>query len=178
MASHNTTPVSPSPWVQIHAELIARNGRVLDLACGRGRHTRFLAALGFKVVAVDRDLSGVADLAADPRIELIQADLENDTWPFANKRFDGIVICNYLHRPHFPLLIDSLTEAGILIFDTFATGNERFGRPTNPDFLLRAGELLDEFSGALSIVAYEHGEVDDPSPAVRQRLCAIKDVRP
>jgi SAM-dependent methyltransferase len=178
MVNENTTTATPSPWVDAHAGLIVPGGRVLDLACGRGRHTRYLAERGFQVVAVDTDLTGVADLAGDSRIELIEADLENDPWPFFEMRFDGIVICNYLHRPHFPLLIDALNEAGVLIFDTFALGNERFGRPRNPDFLLRPGELLDAFSESLSVVAYEHGEVDKPRPTVRQRLCAIKDAPP
>ncbi|NND36344.1 MAG: SAM-dependent methyltransferase, partial [Gammaproteobacteria bacterium] len=99
------------------------------------------------------------------------ADLENAAWPFAPESFDGIVVVNYLHRPHFPLLIDALAQSGVLLFDTFATGNERFGRPRNPDYLLRPGELLREFGSILAIVAYEHGLVGD---AVRQRLCAVR----
>jgi SAM-dependent methyltransferase len=165
---------TPSAWVETHAGLIRPGGRVLDLACGSGRHTRYLADRGFCVIAVDIDLTGVTALATDERVELLEADLENEAWPFVDTRFDGIVVCNYLHRPHFPLLIDALDEAGVLIFDTFAVGNERFGKPRNPDFLLRPGELLDAFSASLSVVAYEHGRVDEPSPGVRQRLCAIR----
>ena len=165
---------TPSAWVETHVGLIRPSGRVLDLACGSGRHARYLADLGFRVVAVDIDLTGVTEIATDERVELIEADLENDAWPFVDMRFDGIVVCNYLHRPHFPLLINALDDAGVLVFDTFAVGNERFGKPRNPDFLLRPGELLDAFSTSLSVVAYEHGRVDEPSPGVRQRLCAIR----
>jgi SAM-dependent methyltransferase len=178
MRNEAITIPSPSAWVSTHADLIRRGGRVLDLACGSGRHTRDLVDRGFRLVAADIDLAGVADLSGDSRIELIEADLENDDWPFVESRFDGIVVCNYLHRPHLPLLVDALDDGGVLIFDTFAVGNERFGRPRNPDFLLRPGELLDAFAKALSVIAYEHGEVDEPAPAVRQRLCAIKGVRP
>lgn len=149
---------------------------MLDVACGSGRHTRYLTTLGLRVVAVDIDISRVADLSAHEALEFIEADLENDGWPFNERRFDGIVVTNYLHRPHFPLLVDALEDNGVLIFDTFAIGNERFGRPNNPDFLLRPGELLEAFSGTLSVVAYEHGEVSEPEPAVRQRLCAVKRV--
>ena len=126
MAHEDTTTATPSPWVDAHAGLIVPGGRVLDLACGRGRHTRYLAERGFQVVAVDRNLTGVADLAGDSRIELIEADLENDPWPFVEMRFDGIVICNYLHRPHFPLLINSLNETGVLILDSRMLGMNRF----------------------------------------------------
>jgi len=168
----------PSAWVAKHAGLIRPGGRVLDLACGRGRHTRLLLDRGFSVVAADINLAGVTDLETDEHVELVEADLENEAWPFPDTRFDGIVVCNYLHRPHFPLLIQALDDSdehpGVLIFDTFAAGNERFGKPRNPDFLLRPGELLDAFSALLSVVAYEHGEVDEPSPSVRQRLCAVR----
>ena len=104
----------------------------------------------------------------------LTADLETDPWPFADRGFDGIVVTNYLHRPHFPLLTATLAPGGMLLIDTFAAGNERFGRPRNPAFLLQPGELLDAFSAALRIVAYEHGAVTTPRPAIRQRLCARK----
>jgi SAM-dependent methyltransferase len=169
---------TPSAWVETHAGLIRPGGRVLDLACGSGRHTRYLVDRGFRVVAVDINLASVTDLETDARVELIEADLENDAWPFSDTRFDGIVVCNYLHRPHFPLLIEALNDSGenpgVLIFDTFAVGNERFGKPRNPDFLLRPGELLDAFSASLTVVAYAQGEVNEPDPGVRQRLCAVR----
>jgi SAM-dependent methyltransferase len=165
---------SPSDWVERHAGRIPSGGRALDVACGGGRHTRYLLQLGFHVTAVDRDTSKIADLDANERVEILTADLENDSWPLAGRQFDGIVVTDYLHRPHYPHLIESLAPGGVLIFDTFAVGNENFGRPRNPDYLLRPGELLESFSAELSIVAFEHGEVTEPRPAMRQRICAVK----
>jgi SAM-dependent methyltransferase len=165
----------PSAWIQRHAGLIRQNGEVLDLACGNGRHVRYLASLGQRVTAVDIDVSRIPELCDQEQIEIIAADLEQDPWPFDNRKFDGVTVVNYLYRPHFPLLIEALRDGGVLIFDTFARGNEKFGRPKNPAFLLEPGELLTAFSPSLSIVAYEHGERSEPQRAVRQRLCAIKE---
>lgn len=165
-------PAEPSPWVRRFASLIASGGAVLDLACGNGRHARFLEAGGWRVEAVDRDAEALAALADRPGIARRQADLEGGTWPYGGVRFDGIVVTNYLHRPLFPLLIDGLAEGGVLIYETFMSGNERFGRPANPDFLLRPRELLEAFVGRLSIVAFEQGEIALPKPAAVQRLCA------
>lgn len=164
----------PSPWVERFAPLIRSRGTVLDLACGRGRHTRHLRALGHRVVAVDIDVSGLEDLEDDEKVEIVEADLEACGWPFGSRLFDGIVVTNYLHRPLFPVLRHSLAAGGVLIFETFAKGNERYGRPSNPDFLLEPNELLDAFATALTVVAYEHGFEQEPRPAVRQRICAIK----
>lgn len=164
----------PSRWVERFAPLIAAQGTVLDLACGAGRHSRYLLALGYHVVAVDIDVSGVADLAGAKSVEVIQADLERHPWPFVDRRFDGIVVTNYLHRPRLSSLADLLAPGGVLIFETFAIGNERYGRPRNPDFLLEPNELLGAFSSRLTIVAYEHGFEPDPRPAMRQRICAIR----
>ena len=171
--SHSTD--HPSPWVERHAELIRPQGEVLDLACGNGRHARYLAGLDNRVTAVDIDVSGVAALADHHRIEILVADLEQDAWPLTNREFDGIVVVNYLYRPHFPLLIKALRKGGVLIFDTFARGNEKFGHPRNPAFLLEPGELLTAFAPGLAIVAYDCGETSKPERAVRQRLCAIKE---
>ena len=143
---------SISSWVERHAGLLPSGGRILDLACGRGRHARFLAAHGFRVVAVDKDLSGVADLRQQEGIELIEADLETGAWPLAGSPFDGIVVVNYLHRPHFPFIVDTLAPGGVLIFDTFAAGNERWGKPRNPAFLLRPGEQRTVFKDYLKDV--------------------------
>lgn len=167
-------PAAPSRWVRRFAPLIASGGAVLDLACGNGRHARFLESIGLLVAAVDRDTEALAALADSPGIARRQADLEGGTWPYGGIRFDGIVVTNYLHRPLFPLLVDALAEGGVLIYETFMLGNERFGRPSNPDFLLRPGELLDVFCGPLTLVAFEQGETARPQPAVVQRLCAVK----
>jgi len=164
----------PSPWVERFAALVPARGTVLDLACGRGRHTRYLLDLGYRVVATDIDVSGVMDLACRKDAEIIEADLETGTWPFGERHFDGIVVTNYLYRPHLPLLAKSLAPGGVLIFDTFARGNELYGHPRNPDFLLAPNELLDAFAPDLAVVAYEHAFEPEPRPAMRQRICATR----
>jgi len=162
----------PSPWVGRFIALVRKGGAVLDLACGSGRHTVLAAGLGHRVTALDRDVSR---LAADGNIEFVEADLEGDArWPLSDRRFDGIVVTNYLHRPLFLILVNSLCPGGVLIYETFAVGNEKYGRPHNPDFLLRDGELLDAFAGDLSVIAYECGAVEHPAPAVIQRIAAVK----
>lgn len=153
-------------------------GTVLDVACGFGRHSRLLAGLGHAVEAVDRDPEALAGLSAVPGVTVRQADLEGGPWPYADRRFAGIVVCNYLHRPLFPLLIAALAEGGVLIYETFMAGNERFGRPSNPEFLLRPDELLEVFGNQLRVVAFEQGEVALPKPAVVQRLCAVNAAGP
>lgn len=174
----NRPPAEPSPWVVRFAPLIKPGGLILDLACGHGRHARYLSALGHRVVAADIDVSGLSDLADHPQITVLERDLEADPWPFTAGQFDAIVVANYLHRVHFPLLVDALAEGGVLLFDTFGEGNELLGRPRNPQFLLKPGELWDAFSPALTIIAYEHGSETIPRPAVRQRLCAAKRKAP
>jgi len=152
------------------AGLIASGAAVLDVAAGGGRHSRFLAGRGHKVTAVDRDISAIA---ADPDIESIQADLEDGSpWPLAGRRFGAIVVTNYLHRPLFPRLIDSLEAGGVLLYETFMEGNERFGRPTNPDFLLKEGELLDVVRGRFAVTAYEARLISEPKMAMVQRIAA------
>ena len=170
--------IAPSPWVVRWASLIRPSGTVLDIAAGHGRHTRALAGAGHRVTAVDFDASGMVDLATDPRVEIVDADLESGAWPFAQRVFDAVVVTNYLHRPHFPHLIAALAEGGVLIIETFGRSNEHFGRPRNPHFLLAPGELLAAFGGQLHIVAYEHGAEQSPRPAVRQRICAVKGEGP
>lgn len=163
---------TPSPWIVRFLALARPGGSLLDLAAGSGRHSRLAAALGFRVTAVDRDIAGLAG------VEAIQADLEVAPWPCPDRRFDAIVVTNYLHRPLLPLLARSLEPAGVLLYETFAQGNERFGRPSNPDFLLRPGELLHTFASRLLVVAYEHGVDRRPRPAVRQRIAAIQSDTP
>lgn len=171
-------PAEPSPWVVRCTPLIQPGGTVLDLACGQGRHTRYLLEQGYSVVAADLELGALADLGSEPAVELVAADLEAQPWPFPDRRFHGIVMTNYLHRPHFPHLVEGLAPDGVLIIDTFAAGNERLGQPRNPAFLLQPGELLAAFATQLTIVAYEHGREERPRPAVRQRICALRGAGP
>lgn len=164
-----------SSWVRRYAPLIP-GGDVLDLACGNGRHTRHLASLGHSVVAVDRDADALA-LAAGPDITTSNIDLEEAgaAWPFGPARFAGIVVTNYLHRPLTAAMIASLAPDGVLIYETFAEGNAQFGKPSNPDFLLKPGELLDwARDQGLRVVAFEEGVVDAPKTAMVQRICAVK----
>lgn len=170
--------IAPSAWVMRFTGLIRRGGIVLDLACGDGRHSRYLLHRGFRVVAADIDVSGLDDLRGDDTVEIVAVDLETGDWPFRGRQFDGIVVTNYLHRPHFPWLAGALAPAGVLIIETFGAGNEKLGRPRNPAFLLRPGELLEAFGRILHIVAYEHGQESAPPPAIRQRLCAIRGSGP
>jgi SAM-dependent methyltransferase len=146
---------------------------VLDVACGNGRHARHFAALGHPVEAVDGDPAKVALLAGTPGVSTRTADLEGASWPYPGERFEGIVVVNYLHRPLIPQLLASLAPEGILIYETFAAGNERYGRPSNPAFLLQPGELLEAVRGRLCVVAYEDLHVSNPRPAMIQRICAI-----
>jgi SAM-dependent methyltransferase len=163
-----------SPWVRRWAPLI-RRGEVLDLACGSGRHARLLAALGHTVIAVDRDPQALA-AAAGEGIEPIEYDVEApaNPWPFKPQSLAGIVVTNYLHRPLLGALAASLAPDGVLIYETFARGNELFGKPSNPDFLLMPGELLGLAGrGGLRVLAFEDGVIDQPRPARIQRLCAV-----
>ena len=169
-----TSTAAISDWVRRFAPLVGE-GEVLDLACGGGRHTRHFAALGHPVLAVDRDAASLLE-AGGPNITTLQFDLEDGVlaWPFAAGRFAAIVVTNYLHRPLFGRLVRSLAPAGVLIYETFAIGNEAFGKPSNPDFLLQEGELLAlaAFHG-LRMIAFEDGFTAVPKPAMVQRLCAV-----
>lgn len=163
----------PSAWVMRWATLIRPGGNVLDVACGSGRHAAWLAKMGFEVDAVDRDPALFPDPPAGVR--LLAADLEAGPWPYPERRFDAVVVANYLHRPLLPVMVASLEPGGVLVYETFAQGNERFGKPSNPAFLLRPGELLEAVHGRLRVVAYEDLVVDDPRPAALQRLCARRE---
>lgn len=164
-----------SSWVSRYAPLIP-GGEVLDLACGAGRHARHLVGLGHLVVAVDQNADSLAAAAGDG-IVTSQIDLEADgaVWPFGPGRFAGIVVTNYLHRPLVADMLASLAPNGVLVYETFSEGNGQFGKPSNPDFLLAPGELLEwAAKHGLRVIAFEDGVVEAPKPALVQRICAVK----
>ncbi len=175
-SSAQDCPDEVSPWVRRFAALVPELGEVLDLAAGAGGHTRFFRARGHAVTALDRETSGLADLAGDGGTTIVTADLEaGGDWPLGERRFAGIVVTNYLWRPLLPRIIAAVAPKGVLIYETFALGNERFGRPRNPDFLLKPGELPDAVAGVLTVLAYEHLEVALPRPAMVQRIAAVRN---
>ena len=146
MATHDDLP-STSEWVKRWTRSIPKGGMVLDLACGRGRHAIYLAKLGYYVYAVEKDPQLVKGLNGAVGIEVVEFDLESEPWPFCPESFDGVIVTNYLHRPLFPNLIITIKANGILIYETFAHGNEKYGKPSNPNFLLQSGELLEVVRG-------------------------------
>ena len=158
--------LAPSEWVVRWAPRIT-HGTVLDVASGSGRHAKLFLERNLKVTAIDRDTHDI------PGARFIQADIENGPWPLEGETFEGVVVTNYLHRPLFPKLKDSLKDGGVLIYETFMVGNERFGRPSNPAFLLQPGELRTVF-GDLRVLGFEEGPVTVPKPSVIQRLCAMR----
>lgn len=174
--------LDPSPFVARYAGLIPQGARVLDVAAGTGRHALLLAARGAQVLAVDRDATALAACAGNPRIETRVADLESGAWPLAGETFDAIVVVNYLHRPLSPHLRAALAPAGVLLYETFAVGNEQFGRPSNPAFLLRAAELLELAAAPphpLTVVAFEQGRDDAGGrTVVVARLAAVGPAYP
>ncbi|MEX0961197.1 MAG: SAM-dependent methyltransferase [Burkholderiales bacterium] len=167
----------PSDWVRRWAHLVPRGADVLDLASGSGRHARFFSQLGHPVLAVDRDAAALGGLAGVAGVVTRQADLEGAPWPFAERRFGAVVVTNYLFRPLFAHLTAAVAADGVLIYETFAAGNERFGKPSNPDFLLQPGELLERVRGRLRVIAFEDVYVERPKPAMLQRLCACDPQR-
>ena len=162
----------PSQWVVRFGARLGAGARVLDVACGHGRHARYLASRGCRVTAVDVDPACAESLRHVSSVDFIAFDLEANAWPFSPSSFDAVVVVHYLHRPLLPRLAEALSSNGLLLYETFAVGNERFGRPRNPDFLLRPRELLDAFTG-LRVLAFEDGIVSEP-PAAIQRLAAVK----
>lgn len=166
---HGLSP--PSPWVQRFAGLVRPGGSVLDVACGSGRHVQWLAEQGFAVTGVDRDAGALA--AVEGQAELLVADLEGGPWPLPGRRFDGVVVTNYLWRPLFPQLLAALAEGGVYLHETFADGHQHVGRPSRPDFLLQRGELLLACAG-LRIVAFEDGfEAGPEGGRYVQRIAAV-----
>ena len=168
--SHNAgqQDSAPSEWVRRFGEKIQPGGHILDVACGAGRHANWFAGRGHPVDAVDRD----KPTKLSSQIEFKQADIEMGPWPYPGRAYAGVVVTNYLHRPLLETLVESVAKEGWLIYETFAAGNERFGRPARADFLLQPGELLEMVRGRLRVIAYEHGYVDLPKPAVVQRIAA------
>jgi SAM-dependent methyltransferase len=168
---HDAALPRPSDWLLRWAHLIAPGGSVLDLACGSGRHVRWLAGQGFRVTAVDRDEAAVEPLRA--LAEVMVADIENGPWPLGGRGFDAVLVTNYLWRPLLPAIVAAVAPGGCLLYETFATGQETIGRPSRPDFLLQPGELVRAADG-LAVVAYECGRLDEP-PRFVQRIAAVRD---
>ena len=170
MIVSDASGLQPAPWIVQWAGLVAPAASVLDLAAGRGRHSIFFAERGHKVTAVDRDVSTLLD---HPNIERLQADLEDGSpWPLPNRRFGAAVVTNYLHRPLMPQLLDAVAPGGVLLYQTFMVGNERFGKPSRPEFLLKDGELLESVRGKFSVIAYEARLISEPAMAMVQRIAA------
>ena len=164
----------PSPWLQRWAHLLPAGGQVLDVACGSGRHLRWLAAQGFHPTGIDRDSAALAmsqDLVHASQATLINADIETGPWPCPGRQFDAMLVSNYLWRPLWPHLLASLAPGAVLVYETFADGNQTVGKPSRPDFLLQPGELLQRCAN-LRVVAYEDGYLDNP-PRYLQRLVAV-----
>jgi SAM-dependent methyltransferase len=162
---------TPLPTLVRWCALVPPGGTVLDVAAGGGRHARLFADRGHPVLAVDRDVTALR-ARPHPRIDVLAADLEGDPWPLAGRTFAAVVVANYLWRPLLPTLVASVAPGGVLLYETFAVGNERFGRPRNPDFLLRPDELRDAVRGELTVLEFAQGEVGNPPTSVRQRLAA------
>ena len=163
--------LEPSPWIRRWSPLVPAQATVLDVACGSGRHVRWFAARGCRVVGVDRDAAATQPLRTIAEVHV--ADIEQGPWPFEGLRFDAVVCTNYLWRPLLPRIVAAVADGGVLLYETFAAGNETVGRPSNPDFLLRPGELLAA-AAALRVIAYEDGFLEAP-PRFVQRLAAVRD---
>jgi SAM-dependent methyltransferase len=171
------TPLPPSSWVRRWLETLPEGASVLDFAAGSGRHAREARRLGLRATAIDRDAGALAGIGEG--IATRAADLEGGEWPFGRERFDAVVVTNYLFRPRFALLAALVAPGGLLVYETFARGNERYGKPSNPAFLLAPGELLERCrSAGLRVLAYEHGLLERPRPAVVQRVCAVRAAGP
>ena len=168
----------PAEWFRKHLPLIKERGRVLDVAAGGGRHVKLFADAGHRVTAVDKNIDALSPLAGSHDAEIIEADLEDGSpWPLPGRVFDAVVVCNYLFRPLFDDLIGSLAPGGVLLYETFALGNEVYSKPRNPDHLLKSGELLELVRGGLQVVAYRHGVVENGEcPGVKQMICAVNNL--
>jgi SAM-dependent methyltransferase len=164
----------PSRWVRRWTHLVTPGGAVLDVACGAGRHARWFAGHGHPVTALDRDTVALDAMRDEPLITTLAADIEGAPWPLPRSaKFAAVVVTNYLHRPLFVHLLDALAPGGVLIYETFAHGNQTVGKPSNPAFLLRPGELLDAVRPRLRVIAFQDGFLAQPRPAYLQRICAV-----
>ena len=168
----------PSAWVQRCSDLLKPCSTILDLACGSGRHTHYLAGKGHHVTALDKNPEALWKISSSIGIRPYEFDLESGPWPFSERKFDAIVVTNYLYRPILQNIVDALSPSGILIYETFMSGNEQFGRPSNPDFLLMPNELINLVHEKLQVLLYEAGRVNDPKPALIQRICAVSGLSP
>ena len=173
----------PSPWVTRFAHLVTKDVDVLDIAAGSGRHSQLFLNRGNFVTAVDKNTVSLSDLQQQENLKIVEFDLETTNSVFArgnplfSQTFGAIIVVNYLYRPLFCHLIDALTPGGLIIYETFAMGNEAYAQPRNPNHLLKSGELIELVSGKMQIISYEHGAVKDVDiPGVKQRLCAVKDL--
>ena len=174
MDSHNAIS-KPSPWVERFEPLIPKGGRILDLAAGSGRHSSFFLGCGHSVLAVDQDIAALSSIHHD-QLEVRALNLEGAEWPLIDEQFNAIIVTNYLYRPHLYHLPGMLSAGGLLIYETFAVGNAQFGKPSNPNFLLNTGELLDLAARKhLKVMAYEDILQKEPKAAMIQRICALKE---
>lgn len=173
---HAAAPAA-SAWIVRWCHLVSPGATVLDIAAGSGRHARWFAARGLPVIAVEREPAALAALAQIDGVAPVAADLEDGSpWPFPDAaRFGAVVVTNYLHRPLLPRLVASVAPGGVLLYETFAQGNETVGKPSNPAFLLAPGELLDAVRGTLRVIAFEDGYTASPRPAFVQRICAVRE---
>lgn len=170
--------LKPSEWIQRWSHLVPQGGTVLDVACGYGRHLHWFRERNHPVAGVDIDVNAIASVANLG--EIVNADIEGGPWPFLNsgageaelRQFDAVVVCNYLWRPLMPQIVGSVSPGGVLLYETFASGHEKLGKPSRPDFLLRSGELL-QACAHLTVVAYEDVYLDHP-PRCVQRVAAVK----
>ncbi len=148
----------PSEWIARFGSEVAPGASLLDVACGRGRHAKYFAARGVRVTAVDRDRSALASLRGTDGVVAEERELENVLWPYAAQSYDAVVVCNYLWRPSFEALLSTIKIGGVLFYETFMVGNQRFGKPSRPEFLLCSNELIERTRGDFRVLAYQEGE--------------------